>query len=136
LQYFSVSNNNYDNKVTEFIEALKNGDINTKLRWHKQAEHIEGTKENVIRVNEDIKNGKTVASIFYQDIDIKELFDKYHTKGEMVFLPNQTHPIEYVSVEKPIGKVYNIGKKEYEETNRIAIRYSSKGIHLHPVKRK
>ena len=136
LQYFSVSNNNYDNKVTEFIEALKNGDINTKLRWHKQAEHIEGTKENAIRVNEDIKNGKTVASIFYQDIDIKELFDKYHTKGDVVFLPNQTYPIEYVSVEKSIGKVYNIGKKEYEETNRIAIRYSSKGIHLHPVKRK
>ena len=43
-------------------------------------------------------------------------------------MPNQTYPIEYVSVEKPIGKVYNIGKKEYEETNRIAISYSSKGI--------
>lgn len=136
LQFFAASNNNYKDKVEDFIEELKNGNINTKLRWRKQAEHIEGTKENKIRINEDIKNGKTAASIFYKDVDVKELFDIYHGKGEMVFMENQTYPVEYVSVEKPIGKVYNIGKKEYEETNRIAIRYSSKGVHLHPVKRK
>ena len=136
LQFFATSNSGYDAKVSDFKKALKNGDINTKLRWRKQAEHIEGTKENAIRINEDIKNGKTVVSIFYEGTDIQKLFDAYHAKGDMVFLPNHAYPIEYVSVEKPIGKVYNIGKREYEETDRIAIRYSSKGVHLHPAKRK
>ncbi len=136
LQFFATSNNDYDEKVSDFRKALKNGEINTKLRWHKQAEHVEGTKENAIRINEDIKHGKTVASIFYEGVDVQQLFDKNHSKGDIVFLPNQTYPIEYISVEKPVGKVYNIGKREYEETDRIAIRYSSKGVHLHPVKRK
>jgi len=136
LQFFASSSEDYDAKVSDFLKALNEGEINTKLRWRKQAEHVEGTKENAIRINTDLENGKTVASIFYKDTDVQQLFDKYHGKGEMVFLPNQEYPIEYITIENVIGEVYNIGKGKYEETDRIAIRYSSKGVHLHPVKRK
>ena len=136
LQFFSVSDEEQKEKAEEFKKLLEKGEVNTNLRWRKQAEHVEGTKEHEIRLKEDAKNGKTSVSVFYKDVDIKSLIDEYSTKGEMVFLPNQQYPIEYVSVEKSIGKVYNIGKGKYEETDRIAIRYSGKGIHIHPVKRK
>ena len=40
----------------------------------------------------------------------------------------------YISAKEPIGRYFNLGKGRYEETKRFAIRYSSKGVHLHPVK--
>ena len=52
----------------------------------------------------------------------------------MQFRKGQQYPIEYVTADLVIGKSYNLGTGKYEDTKRFAIRYSSKGIHLHPVK--
>ena len=41
---------------------------------------------------------------------------------------------EYVTVENPIGRGDNVGKKGMVDVSRITISYGSKGVHAYPVK--
>lgn len=66
--------------------------------------------------------------------DIDAIIKEYAGKGTISFPFNREFPYEYVSLDQNIGKVYNVGEKKYMETDRVAIVYSSKGVHLYPVK--
>ncbi|MBS6377334.1 MAG: hypothetical protein KH441_11370, partial [Clostridium sp.] len=121
-------------QARRFKEKLKNGSINTAVRNVKQQEHIQGTKKWRQRVRSDLETKGTAPDMFYKNVDVQKLVDEYSGTGEFEFRKNQQYPIEYISVKKPIGKYFNLGKGRYEETKRFAIRYSSKGVHLHPVK--
>ena len=118
-----------------FLEKLQSGSINTNIRTQKQNEHIEGTMERARKIANDEEKGKTPSSEFYSDVNLSEIVEKYAGKGDFAFRQNHELPIEYISLDRNIGKVYNVGEKKYMETDRIAIVYSSKGVHLYPVKK-
>jgi len=120
-------------KTDEFIGKIKNQEINTTVKKVKQQEHIQGTKKWAQRVKENLKNKGTAPDMFLKDIDVQKLVDDSKGSGIFEFRKNQEYPIEYVSSEKVIGKAFNPMTKKYEDTKRFAIRYSSKGVHAHPV---
>ena len=121
-------------KSRKFKEKLKDGSINIAVRNVKQQEHIQGTKKWRQRVRSDLETKGTAPDMFYKNVDAQKLVDEYSGTGEFEFRKNQQYPIEYISAKEPIGRYFNLGKGRYEETKRFAIRYSSKGVHLHPVK--
>lgn len=122
-------------KEEEFIHNLKNGNINTTIKWNKQREHLLGTKEWKKRVQDDLRLGKTPASAFLKETDYNELINNSVGKGKIAFAnPKNTYPYEYVQSDQIIGKVFNTGTGKYEPTTRFTIHYSNKGIHAHPVK--
>jgi len=121
-------------KADKFLEKLHSGDINTNIKRVKQQEHVRGTKAWRKRVQDSIKLGKTLPSIFYSEESIEALVQKYKGTGIIDFKKNQEYPVEYITADHVVGKCFNTGTGKYEETKRFAIRYSSKGVHLHPVK--
>lgn len=121
-------------KSRKFLEKLRDGEINTVVKGVKQQEHIQGTKKWKQRVRSDLETQGTAPDMFYKNVDVQKLVDEYSGKGKLDFRKNQQYPIEYISVKEPIGRYFNLGRGRYEETRRFAIRYSSKGVHLHPVK--
>ncbi len=121
-------------KALGFGEKLKAREISTAVRNVKQQEHIRGTKKWRQRVRADLETRGTAPDMFYENVDVQKLVDELSGTGEFDFRKNQQYPIEYVSAKEPIGRYFNIGTGRYEETRRFAIRYSSKGVHLHPVK--
>lgn len=135
LQFFGgVSDDDSSKLISEFKSKFSNGKINKTKRWRKQEEHILGTRAREKRLADDAVNNKTPSSYFIEGVNIGDLFDKYACSGDLVFRPNQEYPVEFINVDKVIGKVYNQGTKEYVETKRIEIKYSSKGYHMFPVK--
>lgn len=122
-------------KEEEFRLSLKNGNINTTIKWNKQREHLLGTKEWKKRVQDDIRLGKTPSSSFLKEIDHNELISNGVGKGTIAFAnPKNKYPYEFVQSDTIVGRVFNAGTEKYEYTKRFAIHYSSKGIHAHPVK--
>lgn len=121
-------------KENNFRNRLHNGEINTNVRSVKQQEHVCGTEKWKQRVKLDFETKNTAPDMFYEDVDIQELVNKYAGTGILRFGKGQPYPIEYVSADRYIGKRFNYGLGKYENTKRFAIRYSSKGVHLHPVK--
>lgn len=73
--------------------------------------------------------------MFFREIDIQALVEKYKGTGNIIYRKGQDYPIEYITADNVIGKAFNlVSDNKYENTRRFAIRYSSKGIHLHSVK--
>ena len=103
------------------------------IREQKQREHIDGTVERNKRIINDKNNNKTPSSYFDKDFDINKLYEKNRGKGLIITNP-QGWADEYISVEDYVGYVYNVGTKQYQKVKRFVIKYSSKGVHLHPVK--
>lgn len=124
LQFFSFEN---------FASKIKNSEIPLNIRTQKQREHIDSTTERKRRIENDAQNNKTPSSYFDSDFDVQNLFDKYKGTGD-IFVNQQGWADEYVSVDDYIGYVYNVGKGQYQKVRRFVIKYSSKGVHLHPVK--
>ena len=122
-------------KVDVFLEKLNNGEINLKIKKDKQKQHIYGSKEWEKRIQADRANEDTPTSAFYEKTDIQSLMDKYSGTGIIHFNDTkQLYPVEYVDAECCIGVVWNSGRRKFVDTKRFAIRYSKKGVHLHPVK--
>lgn len=137
----NVVNHNKDDiinsKIIEFKKRLENGEVNTKIKWNKQKEHVLGTKEWKKRVQDDIRLGKTPASFFLKEIDYNDLIASNLGKGKIVFTNDKNlYPKEYIQYDEVIGRVFNVGTGRFEVTRRFAIHYSNKGIHAHPVKEK
>ena len=121
-------------KADEFIEKIRDGKINLRVRDVKQQEHIRGTKKWKQRVKSDLKSKATAPDMFNPNIDIEKLVAKYAGTGMLQFGKGQSFPVEFITIDHVIGKRFNMGTGKYEDTKRFAIRYSSKGVHLHPVK--
>lgn len=104
-----------------------------KLKLSKQEEHILGTKRWLSESKRLISEGKSPKSFLFKDIDAQMLVDTYSGKGTVSYKPNGKYPIEYVNCPDVIGKTYDLKQKKYVPTKRIAIVYSSKGVHIYPV---
>ena len=137
LQFFSSNQNAL---LEEFKEKLAKGELNTRLKWQKQCEHIEGTKERARRIEQDLNspNRYTLSSTFAEGTtkeQIEALIEKYSGKGDDHTLIGGAF-IEYVNIglDEAKGLVYNIGQEEPVISRRIAIRYSVDGVHCYPVK--
>ena len=124
----------YKKKSAAFVEKLHNGEINTTVKKVKQQEHIRGTKKWKQRVKVDLATKGTAPDMFYKDVDTQELVNRLAGTGTLKFQKGQPYPVEYITADKVVGKRFNSGTGKYEDTRRFAIRYSSKGVHLHPVK--
>lgn len=120
-------------KIEETRNKILNNDYNTKIREQKQNEHILCKKQWLKRARESIAQDKIPQSAFDKDTNIQELIDTYKGKGIIEFRGKDEYPREYVEVDKEIGVAYNRELKKYIRTNRIAIHYSSKGVHAYPV---
>ena len=121
-------------KTDEFLIQLHSGGINTTVKKVKQQEHVLGTKKWKQRVKADLISKGTAPDMFYKDVDTQELVNRFAGTGTLKFQKGQQYPVEYITVDRIIGKRFNSGTGKYENTRRFAIRYSSKGVHLHPVK--
>lgn len=121
-------------KTDEFLNQLHSGEVNTTIKKVKQQEHVLGTKKWKQRVKADLVSKGTAPDMFYKDVDIQELVNHLAGTGTLKFQKGQQYPVEYITVDRVIGKRFNSGTGKYEDTRRFAIRYSSKGVHLHPVK--
>ena len=126
-----------DEKVNTFKELISQKQIKLKAKTFKQREHTLGTKEWLKRVKRDIKDHKTPASMLFASEDVSALINKYCGTGEIVFRDvKQVYPVEFVTADHVVGKVWNSGLGRYVNTSRFEIRYSSDGFHIHPVKEK
>ena len=126
--------------IENFKEKLRNGEVNLKLQRNKQLEHIQGSKPFLNRFKQawatrGRENSITPQSFFYKTQDIEQIIKDYSGKGVFVYNPaNKNVMSEYVSVDRAIGRCYNRSTNRYEETRRICIRYTNKGVHLYPTK--
>ena len=126
--------------IENFKERLKNGEVNLKVQKNKQLEHIQGSKPFLNRFKQawatrGRENSITPQSFFYKNQDIEQIIKDYSGKGVFVYNPaNKNVMSEYVSVDRAIGRCYNRSTNRYEETRRICIRYTNKGVHLYPTK--
>lgn len=114
--------------------ALENDDdsLNYNVRYQKQREHIYGTVEYNRRKNHNSKD----FSYFVKETTLKEIekIVNDNKDAEKIYSPASKYPISYVDIESPIGRVYNSDIGDFVETNRVKIVYSSKGVHVFPVK--
>ena len=126
--------------IENFKERLKNGEVNLKVQKNKQLEHIQGSKPFLKRLKQawatrGRENSITPQSFFYKTQYIEQIIKDYSGKGVFVYNPaNKNVMSEYVSVDRAIGRCYNRSTNRYEETRRICIRYTNKGVHLYPTK--
>ena len=121
-------------KVLLFKEKLSKGTANLSVKKQKQQEHILGRKKWKERVRLDLKEKASAPDMFYKTVDVEQLVKEYSGTGVLQFRKGQDYPIEYISANYPVGKAFNLESGRYMDTKRFAIRYSSKGVHLHPVK--
>ena len=134
IQFFALPKEVNAKKVATFKKDLDSGKIDISIRKKKQNEHIEGTKDREQRIKRDQENGK-VSTYFYKDTDVETLLSGLCGTGIIEFDSEKSlFPVEFISLEKPIGKAYNYGTGEFVDVSRIAIQYGSKGIHAYPVK--
>ncbi|MBQ8298015.1 MAG: phage capsid protein [Ruminococcus sp.] len=122
-------------KVYNFQNKLSQGKINLNIKKEKQRDHIRGDEKWKKRVADDLSNSQTPTSMFFEQTDIQKLIDSYAGKGKIVYRDEkQNYPIEYVTADHAVGKVWDSGLNRYVDTKRFVIRYSKKGVHMHPVK--
>lgn len=121
-------------KADRFLAQLRTGEINVSVKRVKQQEHIRGTKKWRQRVKSDLATRGTAPDMFFEEVDTQELANRLAGTGTLKFHKGQKYPVEYITADKAIGKRFNLGTGKYEDTRRFAIRYSSKGVHLYPVK--
>lgn len=107
--------------------------LDTKIKKSKQDEHILGTKRWLSESKKEIANGKAPKSFLFKDIDAQKLVDTYYGKGKLSYRKGNPYPIEYVTCDNIIGKTFDKKVGKYEYTQRIAIVYSKKGVHIYPV---
>jgi len=117
---------------TEGISEIPN--LNYNLRYEKQREHIEGTAAfNRRKATSNKEISYFVEGTTLEDIEriVEQLKD-----AEKISRPDSTYPISYGNIENAIGRVYNNNEniKDYVATNRVKLIYSSKGVHVYPVK--
>lgn len=124
-----------DEKKKIFKSLLKSNSIDLTLKLKKQADHILGSDRWHKRLTDNLKNGTTPTSMFYESLNINDLLKKYSGKGEIIFRNiKQIYPIEFVSANDYVGKVWDSGLNRYVNTKRFVIQYSKDGVHAHPVK--
>lgn len=134
LQFFALPKETNDKKVSAFKKELAAGNINLKVRFNKQSEHVAGTKGRERRIALDASKGK-VSTYFYEGTDVEALLSGVCGTGKITFdSESSIYPIEYISFDHPIGMAYNYGEQKYVDVKRIAVHYSNTGIHAYPVK--
>ena len=117
-----------------FGQAVRDGTYTCHLRPQKQQEHTLGTERWRLRLKDELRMGKTPHSFFFKDVDIEYLMSLGIESAQFETVGNNRTFKRYVSVDKPIGKVYNAGTGKYQETCRYVVEYSKEGVHLYPVK--
>lgn len=107
--------------------------LNTKIRAVKQQEHVLGTKQWLSECKKAIAKGNNPKSFFYKDIDIQKIVDNNYKSAALVYENKSKYPIQYITLEHSIGKVFDKKVGKYIETKRLAVIHSSKGFHAFPV---
>lgn len=134
LQFFACPKDVNARKADDFKKALAAGDINLKVRKQKQDQHIAGTAERLKREQKEKESGE-YSTFFYEGTDVGALLSGLYGTGVIEFKSEKAeYPKEYISLEKPIGMAYNYGTKKYVDVAKVAIHYSSSGVHAYPVK--
>ena len=122
-------------RINGFRQKLAEGEINTKLRYEKQREHIFGTKAFQRRMSR-VSDPADYPTYFYEDIDVAEILKGKLGTGEITFAEGEDLPTEFVVLDRNVGEWYSLGKGEWVKTSSVAIKYSKKGIHAYPCKPK
>jgi len=101
-------------------------------------------KEYALYEDEDWYHKNYRAELIGCFLEIDKLEECIKAKSNAPFYPaaggslnnpaNKNVMSEYVSVDRAIGRCYNRSTNKYEETRRICIRYTNKGVHLYPTK--
>lgn len=134
LQFFACPKDVNARKAANFRTALAAGDINLKIRSQKQDQHIAGTAARLKREQQEKESGEH-STFFYEGTDVEALLSGLFGTGLIEFRSeNAEYPKEYISLAKPIGMAYNYGTKKYVDVVKLAIHYSSSGVHAYPVK--
>lgn len=134
LQFFACPKDVNARKADDFKKALAAGNINLKVRKQKQDQHIAGTAERLKREQREKESGE-YSTFFYEGTDVGALLSGLYGTGMIEFKSEKAeYPKEYISLEKPVGMAYNYGANKYVDVAKVAIHYSSSGVHAYPVK--
>lgn len=134
LQFFACPKDVNARKADDFKKALAAGNINLKVRKQKQDQHIAGTAERLKREQREKESGE-YSTFFYEGTDVGALLSGLYGTGMIEFKSEKAeYPKEYISLEKPVGMAYNYGTNKYVDVAKVAIHYSSSGVHAYPVK--
>ena len=102
---------------------------------HAYAPHF-GTDRNdkADKIHDQRNDHQTVQAVnerILQNVDVEKLING-GGKNEQIRFPSENinglRARVYFSVVEPIGKVYNLGQKEYQPSKRIVVEYSKNGV--------
>ena len=115
------------------LRTLPEDIYNLNVRQQVQNRHIKGTVEYKQYADKLSLLGLK-PSILSSDVNIEEMVHKYHKKG--IYDPNKrdNSPREKVHTGDFVGWYWDIDTKKMTPTEWIKIVYSSKGVHIYPIK--
>lgn len=131
----SGGNPNHDDKgrfdfgaKTQLINAIKNGEISTKLNKRKQAKHKKGSE----RYNECIAKGENPSYTELSNMEIQKIINNYSTKGKVYKEPDGQFK-EIIKLDYNFGFYVDRASGKAIETHRGTIHYAKDGTHLVPA---
>ena len=67
-------------------------------------------------------------------VDAQEMVNAYAGKGELKWFKGHDYPREYFMHTEIVGQYWDKDIKDYVDTSRAVIVYSTKGTHVFPVR--
>ncbi|MCL1997574.1 MAG: polymorphic toxin type 50 domain-containing protein [Turicibacter sp.] len=114
---------------------------NTQIREIKQRDHILGTDEFKRRLIAGVAAlGKNppinrMPSYLNNGEDAQKLVDEYKDMGIVQMHPSSImYPRQDIKANRVIGKYFDLVDKKWLETGTFTMIYSSKGVHIYPIK--
>ena len=105
---------------------LASGEFPKTIRQTEQAKHVPGV------VWEAEKAAGNMKSVFYPEVDVQGLVDKYLGTGEADRSPHNVWT-EFITLDYEVGEFHDKFQGCYLPTSCFAIRFSKRGLHAFPT---
>jgi len=117
--------------IADEKRKILDGTYPTKVVAGRQRKHILGTREFAQNLQK-MQNQEPKSRPAILIADAKKLVAKYKGTGTIKIPPGSQFPREIVDTDDIIGLTWVESMQKYVDTKRIAIIYSSDGVHVVP----
>ena len=136
-KYLNAINRTAD--IDTIRQEIKTGIYPSRIVQGRQRKHIPGTTE--FEQKRQSMNSKIDLVSFagptrepaILTADPRELFDKYHGKGNIEMGKSGAYPRETIIANEVVGQTWLRKFQRYMNTNTFVIQYSGAGVHLYPI---
>ncbi|MDR2167349.1 MAG: hypothetical protein LBE35_05810 [Clostridiales bacterium] len=111
---------------------ILDGTYPSRIIRGRQNKHIAGTKE-FAQNSEKMQRLNPGSKPSILEVDAQALVDKFRGTGVIEIKPGSLYPRETIDVGEVIGKTWVKSLGKYVDTRKVAIIYSSDGVHVFPV---